>query len=285
MNAKQTYQLVALDLDGTLLNSEGKISNENKAAIRKAAKQGVSFAIATGRPYCGLPINVMDELGIHYAITTNGAGIYKIPDKECLFEQCMPADLVLDILKQLLQLEIHMDLFIHGDAYTPAQCRETLAKITVLPPSLKKYITSTRKCLPDILAFIQENQFPVQKLTLNFMTNPDGTYIDREQTIQILNQYPEINFLSGGYGNLEFAYAGITKAKGLSFLCKRLNIPLERTIACGDSENDLDIIKAAGLGIAMANAPEDIRRQADAVTLSNDDHGVAVILDKYQLLL
>ena len=281
MNTNQTFRLVALDLDGTLLNSEGTISNENKAAIQNAAQRGVSFAIATGRPYCGLPHTIIKELGIRYAITTNGAGIYTIPDKECLAEHCMPANLVIDILKQLLKLEIHMDLFIHGDAYTPAQCRETLKKITVLPDSLKKYIISTRERLPDVLAFLRENQFPVQKLTLNFMTNPDGTCKDRNEAIQILSQYPEFHFLSGGYENLEFTYAGITKAKGLSLLCRHLNIPIEQTIACGDSENDLDIIKAAGLGVAMANAPKDIRCQADAVTLSNEEHGVAVMLETY----
>lgn len=281
MNTNRTFRLVALDLDGTLLNSEGKISTKNKIAIQKAAQQGISFAVATGRPYCGLPIKAMEELGIHYAITTNGAGLYKIPGKECLFEQCMPAALVLDILEKLLKLEIHMDLFIHGNAYTPAQCYKTLEKITILPESLKEYITSTRESLPDVLAFLRENQLPVQKLTLNFMSNPDGTCKDREQAIQILSQYSEISFLSGGYENLEFTCAGITKAKGLSLLCKRLNISIEQTIACGDSENDLDMIKAAGLGVAMANAPEDIRLQADAVTLSNDDHGVAVILEKF----
>ncbi|MCI9176159.1 MAG: HAD family phosphatase [Lachnospiraceae bacterium] len=281
MHTNQSYRLIALDLDGTLLNSEGTISNENKTAIQKAAQQGVSFAIATGRPYCGLPLTVIKELDIRYAITTNGAGIYTIPDKNCLAEHCMPANLVIDILKKLLKLEIHMDLFIHGNAYTPAQCRKTLDKITVLPKSLKKYIYSTRKVLTDPLSFLLEGQLPVQKLTLNFMTNPDGTYKDREQAIQVLSQYPEISYLTGGYGNLEFTLAGITKAKGLSLLCRHLNISVKETIACGDSENDLDIIKAAGLGIAMANAPEDIRGQADAVTLSNDAHGVAVMLERY----
>jgi len=65
------------------------------------------------------------------------------------------------------------------------------------------------------------------------------------------------------------------------YLCNYLNIPIEQTIACGDSENDLDIMRAAGLGIAMANAPEDIRKQADDITLDNNHHGVAAFLKKW----
>ncbi|MCI9491770.1 MAG: HAD family phosphatase [Lachnospiraceae bacterium] len=281
MDTKKLFQLVALDLDGTLLNSDGCVSEENKAAIKKATQQGIVFAIATGRPYCGLPLEVMEELGIQYAITANGAAIYQAPEKNCLFEHCMPASLVSSILEKLLKLEIHMDIFTHGDAYTPAKCRETLRNIHSLPSSLKHYILTTREVVPDIVAFLQKGQPPIQKLTLNFQKKEDGSYIDREETIQTLNQYPKVTYLSGGYGNLEFTKNGVTKAKGLSLLCNYLGIPIEQSIACGDSENDLDIIKAAGLGVAMANAPKDICSQADDVTLSNDMHGVAAMLEKH----
>ena len=174
-----------------------------------------------------------------------------------------------------------MDIFTHGDAYTPAKCRETLRNIHSLPSSLKHYILTTREVVPDIVAFLQKGQPPIQKLTLNFQKKEDGSYIDREETIQTLNQYPKVTYLSGGYGNLEFTKNGVTKAKGLSLLCNYLGIPIEQSIACGDSENDLDIIKAAGLGVAMANAPKDICSQADDVTLSNDMHGVAAMLEKH----
>lgn len=283
MQTKQSFQLIALDLDGTLFNSESKVSDKNKNAIKKAAAQGVTFVISTGRPYKGLPVDIMTELNIRYAITTNGAAVYKAPEKECLFEHCMPAALVADIIEKLLQLELHMDLFIDGNAYTPAQCRDTFLKIKNLPDSLKEYILSTRESIPDMVAFLHETQPPVQKLTLNFPEKEDGSFIARKDAIRILDNYPDIYYLSGGYGNLEFTKAGISKAKGLSQLCEHLQIPMAHTIACGDSENDLDIMSAAGLGVAMANAPKEIRQKADAVTLSNDDDGVAAMLEKWVL--
>ena len=78
---------------------------------------------------------------------------------------------------------------------------------------------------------------------------------------------------------------GISKGKGLALLCQYLNISIDHTLACGDSENDLDIMKAAGLGVAMANAPRAIQELADDITLSNDEHGVAAMIQKwlYQL--
>ena len=115
----------------------------------------------------------------------------------------------------------------------------------------------------------------------SFPEGPDGSCSDRSKSIDILNRYPQISYLCGGYNNLEFTLSGTSKGKGLALLCEHLNIPIDQTIACGDSENDLDIMKAAGLGVAMANAPEAIRALADDITLSNDEHGVAAMLNKW----
>lgn len=281
MHTKTNYQLVALDLDGTLFNSQSQVSTENKSAIRQAAAHGIGFVISTGRPYTGLPLELMEELGICYAITANGAAVYKIPERECLLETGMPASLAADIVEELLNLNIHINLFIHGNAYMPSQCLEIIQNIDSLPAALREYMISTRTSVPDLPAFLREQQSDVQKLTLNFPQAEDGTFPERVKTIAILDHYPQISYLSGGYGNLEFTKAGVSKAKGLSFLCKHLDIPIDQTIACGDSENDLDILKAAGLGVAMANAPEDIRQKADDVTKSNDEHGVAAMLQKW----
>ena len=101
MHTQNSFQLVALDLDGTLFNSQSQVSDVNKSAIKHAIHKGTTFVISTGRPYDGLPLEVMADLGICYAITTNGAAVYKVPEKECLFETCIPAKLAIDILEDL----------------------------------------------------------------------------------------------------------------------------------------------------------------------------------------
>ncbi len=275
MNQHKPFQLVALDLDGTLFNSQSQVSDENKSAIRHFSAHGTSFVISTGRPYTGLPLDLMESLGIRYAITTNGAAVYKVPERECLFETCIPSDLAADILEELLTLNIHINLFLHGDAFAPAQCRKALLSIQSLPDSLKEYMLTTRTPIGDMPDFLRRQGEGVQKLTLNFPEGEDGTFPDRSKAMAILDRYPQVSYLCGGFNNLEFTMTGISKGKGLSLLCKHLDIPIDHAIACGDSENDLDIMKTAGLGVAMANAPEEIRNLADDVTLSNDEHGVA----------
>ena len=281
MLTKSSYQLVALDLDGTLFNSQSQVSEINKNAIRTAAAMGVVFVISTGRPYDGLPLELMEQLNIRYAITTNGAAVYKAPEKECLFETCIPAALSANILEELLQLDIHINVFLHGNAYVPSKCRESLLKIKSLPESIKEYMLTTRASVSDMPEFLRSQDSGTQKMTLNFPEGEDNTFPDRRKAMEILDRYPQVSYLCGGYNNLEFTLAGISKGKGLSLLCQYLNIPIEQTIACGDSENDLDILKAAGLGVAMANAPKAIRSMADDVTLSNDEHGVAAMLEKW----
>lgn len=280
---KNQFKLVALDLDGTLFNSQSSISDKNKKAIKAASNAGTTFVIATGRPYSGLPLDDMNELGIKYAITTNGAAVYKVPEKECLLESCMPWEQTADLVDELLALPIHMDLFMDGNAYTPDVCKTAIEHMTHLPKELKEYILSTRKLIPDITGLLRREKLPVQKVTMNFPLAEDGSVLYRDKAISILNRYPDVYYLSGGFGNLEFTLKGISKAKGLTFLCDSLNIPIEQTLACGDSENDLDIIKAAELGIAMDNAMDNVKSAADEAAPSNDEDGVAAIIEKWVL--
>ncbi len=280
---KKQFQLAALDLDGTLFNSKSSISTQNKEAIKAASAAGITFVIATGRPYTGLPLDAMKELGIAYAITTNGASVYKVPQKECLIEHCMSWNQTADLIDELLPLPIHMDLFIDGKAYTPDVCCTAIENMNHLPKELKEYILSTRTLIPDITGLLRREKLDVQKVTMNFPMDENGSILYREHVVEILNHYPDVYYLSGGFGNLEFTKKGISKAKGLAFLCDYLNIPIEQTLACGDSENDLDILKAAGLGIAMANAPEHVKSQADELAPSNDEDGVAAVIAKWLL--
>lgn len=280
---KKEFKLVALDLDGTLFNSKSSISDNNKKAIKAASASGTIFVIATGRPYRGLPLADMEELGIRYAITSNGAAIYTVPERKCLLENCMPWKQTADLVDELLTLPIHMDLFIDGNAYTPEACREIVENMTHFPKELKEYILSTRTLIPDITDLLRSKKTDIQKVTLNFPVTADDTILYRDQAIEILKRHPNVCYLSGGFGNLEFTRRGISKAKGLTFLCEHLNIPAAQTIACGDSENDLDILKTAGLGIAMANAPKHVQTKADEIAPSNDADGVAAVINKWIL--
>ena len=275
-------KLVALDLDGTLFDNSSRISKRNLTAIRSITDKGIHVVISTGRPFEGIPFDQIKGTGINYAITANGSGIYEISTGKCLYENAMDEELVTPILNFLLTRDIHMDAFIGGKGYTPIQCVETAQKLTV-PSSIKNYIITTRTRLDNILQFIHENQLKVQKMTLNFYPAADGTLIDRETVRKFLVSNPSITTVCGGYNNLEFTRADANKGVGLRKLAEILGVNPDATMAIGDTENDLAIIEAAGIGVAMGNATDAVKSRADYVTTTNTKDGVAAAIEHFIL--
>ena len=275
-------KLVALDLDGTLFDNSSHISERNLTAIRSITDKGIHVVISTGRPFEGIPFDQIKGTGINYAITANGSGIYEISTGKCLYENAMDEELVTPILNFLLTRDIHMDAFIGGKGYTPVQCVETAQKLTV-PSSIKNYIITTRTRLDNILQFIHENQLKVQKMTLNFYPAADGTLIDRETVRKFLVSNPAITTVCGGYNNLEFTRADANKGVGLRKLAEILGVNPDATMAIGDTENDLAIIEAAGIGVAMGNATDAVKARADYVTTTNTKDGVAAAIEHFIL--
>lgn len=273
-------KLVALDLDGTLFDNNSKISKKNLETIRAITDKGVHVVISTGRPFEGIPFDQIKDTGIAYAITANGSAIYEIASGRCLYENAMDEELVTPIINFLLTRDIHMDAFIGGKGYTPIQCVSTAQKLTV-PASIKKYITTTRTRLDNILQFIHDNQLKVQKMTLNFYPDKDGTLIDRERVRRYLTSNPDIATVCGGYNNLEFTRKDADKGVGLRRLAELLDIDPAQTMAIGDTENDLAIIEAAGIGVAMGNATDAVKSKADYVTTSNTEDGVAFAIEHF----
>lgn len=274
------YKLVALDLDGTLFNNKSLITEENLKQIKRISEQGVHVVISTGRPFCGVPFSQIEGSGISYAITTNGSSIYRIEDKHCIYEDSMDSDKILPIMDYLLSKEIHFDVFINGDAYTPEKCRSVGQKLAV-PANLKEYILNSRVRIPDMPAYIKENNLRVQKITMNFYRDENGVLKDREEVRSYFESRNDVTCVCGGYNNLEFTNQNANKGNGLIRLANLLNVPVEETIAIGDTENDLAIIKAAGLGIAMGNATDAVKAASDDITLSNEESGVAAAILKY----
>lgn len=275
-------KLVALDLDGTLFDNSSRISKRNLTAIRSITDKGIHVVISTGRPFEGIPFDQIKGTGINYAITANGSGIYEISTGKCLYENAMDEELVTPILNFLLTRDIHTDAFIGGKGYTPVQCVETAQKLTV-PSSIKNYIITTRTRLDNILQFIHENQLKVQKMTLNFYPAADGTLIDRETVRKFLVSNPSITTVCGGYNNLEFTRADANKGVGLRKLAEILGVNPDATMAIGDTENDLAIIEAAGIGVAMGNATDAVKARADYVTTTNTKDGVAAAIEHFIL--
>ena len=275
-------KLIALDIDGTLINSNHEVTPVTRQAIASAQKAGTEIIVSTGRVYSALPHDILKELNIRYVITTNGSAVYRTQDQMCLFENCMELDMFLPILEKLQACDILIHLSIDGECYYTASKHSVIDKMDV-SDKRKQYLHSAGKCVENLTVFARKNNRPVQKVTLCFYPLPDGTYKHHDELEAFLRNNPALSTVCGGDTSLEITKAGVGKGMGLRFLSEYLGIPMEHTIACGDSENDLDILQTAAIGVAMENASPILKKAADFITLSNDEDGIAHMLKKFVL--
>ncbi len=273
-------KLVALDMDGTLFNNQGEISKKDRETLKKAADAGVAVVVATGRAYAELPVEMLYDIGVHYAITGNGSAVYQFPDKKCLFSDCLDTEVLLEILEELKKLDVYYDVYIEGLVYCPKTVLHNIRKMD-MPDAIYDHIERTRIVVDDLTEFVKSFGKHVEKATINFALLEDGTYLDRDNTSALLDKYPQIQYLCGGYHNWEFTRAGVTKGTGLHYLAERIGVAMDETMACGDSENDLYMLKEAHLAVAMENATEEVKKVSDYVTLSNEESGVAYAVEKF----
>ena len=273
----RNIKLIALDLDGTLFQPDKTIAKEEREAIRQAIEKGIHVVISSGRPYVGLPHQAMQELGIRYAITVNGAAVYRAPEKECIFSDVMPWEQVMPVLSFLQGKDVYSDVFVDGDGYGTTDLLPVLDRLP-FPEVVKQYKRDTRIFVPDLAKHLREMNHPVQKITLDFCENERGERIFRSETEAFLDTLGCFRVVCGGEMDLEITSPTASKSAALSALAGDLGISMEEVMAIGDAQNDLDMIMAAGVGVAMENAEQSVKDAADVVTRSNVEHGVAEMI-------
>lgn len=273
-------KLIALDMDGTLFNNQGEIAKKERETLKKATEAGVAVAVATGRAYSELPIEMLSEIGIRYAITGNGSGVYRLPDGVNIYSDCIDTEVVCEILEKLKRMDVYYDIYVEGKVYGEPSV-EPLIRRMDMPEALHEHIFRTRNWVEDLTAYIKKSGKNVEKTTINFALLEDGTYQGREETAHLLDHYPQVQYLCGGYHNWEFTRTGVTKGTGLKFLAERIGVSMTQTMACGDSENDLPMLEEAYLAVAMENAMEEVKAASDFVTLSNEESGVSYAVDRF----
>ena len=276
-------RMVGLDLDGTLFNSAKELTAHTKEILEKAMAAGVVIVPATGRPKTGLPKCLSELEGIRYAVVTNGGGLYDLREGRFIYERCMEREASIELMERTRRLEHAVQgVFIGEWGYMEPVDFERTANLPLVE-AMKDYIRSSRKVVESIPALIRESAEQPQKLVIMFYADETGHMPDLARARAITDQYPQFSVVSGGVGNVEITDAAAGKGTALLALGELLGISREEIMAVGDSENDLDMILKAGLGVAMANGEDIIREHADAITASNDEEGVAQAIEKYVL--
>lgn len=271
-------KMIGLDLDGTVFNDNKEISEENKAAIREAAAQGIIVLPATGRPLRGLPKAMLEIEGIHYAVTSNGGAVYDLNSQKAIYEDCIPNEEAKQLVSVLNAVDGLVEVYIDGVCYAQQSRLEHALTYPLSKPFLE-YIWKSRERQEDLEAFLTADGGNVQKMHLLF-----GSTKERQRAFEMIAPYEaDLAVTSAMSLNIEINKKSADKGNGLIALGKILGIQKEEIMACGDAGNDLAMMQKVGFAVAMGNAEPEIKAAADYVTLTNEENGVAYAIRKFAL--
>ena len=271
-------KLIALDLDGTTLRRGSILSDETKEALEEAIKKGVHVVIATGRTYASLPECIFEIEGLEYVITSNGAHIKDLNIDETIYSNCADGNAIEEVRDLLYNhREYPVEVFTDGHAYIDEIVYEDI-KNNGSDYMDANYIVKTRNPIPCVYDFMLEHKDEVENINIHFRSLEDKANFK-----VVLEELEGITVTSSMPHNIEIGGETTSKATAIFDLCQRLNIEEENVMAVGDSPNDSAMIMAAGLGVAMGNAVDEVKEIADYVTLSNAEDGVAHAVRKFVL--
>ena len=287
------YKLVVIDLDGTMLNSYGVVTNETKEVIKKVEKQGVEVVVASGRPIDSIKEIAKEIESKNYFIAGNGAIIYDIKNDEIIYEKTLSKEKVLEIIK------ICEDNSISYNIYTENEILATSLKYNVLyyhKENLKKEESKKTKInlVKNMYEYIQ-NKEDVKFLKITICDESKAVFnsiirkIKEIKDIEVLEiSHMSRKTIKQGTEEFEISYyyteisAGdVDKWNAIEFLMEKLKMKIEEIMTIGDNLNDRKMIENAGLGVAMGQSTPAILELADEVTSSNDEEGISKILQKY----
>ena len=286
------YKLIAIDLDGTLLNSYGEITKKNKEAIKYALDKDVEVVLASGRDPKTME-KISHELGIeNYLIAGNGASVYSIQEEKNIYENFLEVEKALEIIKICKENSIFLSVYTTEGIITEGL--KYNIKVFNNENSNKPNTKRTNiEIVKDIYNYVNENKPNILKIIIC-----DESKIIFNNIIEKMKKVREVEVLdvehmskkiirigTEEYG-VEYFYTEVTnkdanKWSAIKFLIEKLKIEEEKVICIGDNMNDLKMIKNAGLGIVMKNSALEKQQIGDYITEDNNSDGVGIAIYKY----
>ncbi len=268
-------KLIALDLDGTLLTTDKRLTDENRDALRNAANKGIEIVPCTGRFYLGIPDIVRELDFIHYAVTINGAEVLDLRKGTVIYGSDIPLDTALYLNDMFEDMGIAHDAYVQSRGYMERRFLDRIEDH--LPdPIYCRTLRSMREPVDDLRTFLTDLGKDIQKIQI-FTHDLE---ILRNTGRYIADNFPGLIATSSLKNNLEINNAYANKGAALNALTDYLGISTDNTMAFGDGGNDLPMLRAAGISVAMGNSLQILKDEADFVTLTHDRCGVAYIINK-----
>ena len=271
-------KIIALDLDGTLLNTNKELTACNLAALQKAADAGIEIVPTTGRFYGGMPEVIRNLPFVHYAITINGAAVYDVQRRQDIAKAEIPLQSAVEIMAYLDTVPVIYDCYMDNWGWMTRTMWEKAEEFAPNDHYLKM-IRELRKPVPELKAYLLETGHDVQKIQL-FVKDME---LHRELLRLLPVRFPQTAVSTSVVNNVEINSLHANKGEAIGTLAACLGYDISQTMAFGDGLNDLSMIRSAGVGVAMANACEEVLTAADSITLDCDHDGVAAGIQKYCL--
>ncbi|MDG5472698.1 Cof-type HAD-IIB family hydrolase [Jeotgalibacillus sp. ET6] len=266
-----TYKMIVLDMDDTLLRDDHSISERTKKALMAAQENGVKVVLASGRPTYAMR-DFSNELKLHdygsYILAFNGAKIINAKTEEEFFSSTLSPETAHKLYDISKRENIGIHTYVGDSIVTENQnpFSDIESDITGLPVNV---VDDFKKAVTE----------PVVKM---LMLADEEVLVHKEEKLQA-EMAGQFSIMRSKPYFLEFTEEGVTKGTSIKQLADKLDIQQEEIIAVGDSYNDLSMIEYAGLGVAMGNAPQDIKDAADFVADTNMNDGVAKVVEEFLL--
>lgn len=273
---KIEIKLIALDLDGTLLNSMKELPERNYRALEAAAASGIQIVPCTGRLFAAMPGPVRELPFVRYAICANGAQVVDKRTWETFIRREIPHETGMRVFDALDAYPGLYDCYMDGIGWMGAEMRDRFSEFVSSERTLH-FLRSVRTPVRDFKMFTAGAGRDFQKIQI-FFHSPEERLA---QQPKLQKQFPELLMTSSGSNNIEINAPGVSKGAAVTALCELLGFTAENAMCFGDGSNDASMLKAAGCGVAMENALEPIvKASADMVAPPADECGVAQVIER-----
>ncbi len=272
---KKEIRLIGLDLDGTTLTSQKELTPHTKEVLEACIRQGIEVLPATGRVWSGIPKYMTDIEGVRYIISSNGASVVELSTGKAVYTNGIAWERALEIFDILEGYDTFYDVYAMGNGWCEGRFLDHLEKYKI-EPLIEQLVRRSRTRVDDLRGWLREHQAPVEKINMFF-----SDIEKRQRVYEELSNIPDLAVTCSLANNLEINHCTCNKGDALLNLGKILGIPMEQIMACGDGNNDLEMVRQAGVGVAMENGEAIVKEAADFVTKTNDEEGVAFAIEKF----
>ena len=265
--------MLALDLDGTLLTNDKRLTARTREALLAAAGAGIIPVIVTGRPLSGLPEEISALSCTRYVITSNGAVTKDLASGRTLRSACLDSSVAAEITRIPMERGLIHCAFIDGTGYCePEYMRIQYAFYRGTP--LEEYVRKSRRATEDIDALIRSHPEGVENV---WCIAADRT--ERDEIARIINERWQVQTVLTALRDVEVGSMDADKGAAVTELAAQFGIHREEILAIGDNDNDLAMFRAAGMTAAMGNAPEYVKKRTSLITDTNEQDGAAKVIE------